>query len=104
MYGKIKILLFLLSFGCVPLTGQTVDRNKPPADQILRKQVVADDLENQAKDVPLAAVRVLVNYRVASWLWKLGKDDTGRASPLAVRALEELTRTGPRYPICTLPG
>lgn len=91
MYKRIKITLFLAVFFCVPISAQTIDRNKPSEDpQTLKKQIIADDLENQAKNVPLAAVRVLVKYKIAWWLWKKGKDGTGRASPLAVRALEDL--------------
>jgi hypothetical protein len=56
----------------------------------LNKQIAVDDLESQIKDTPLAAVRVVARYRLATWLWKDGKDDTGRAEALSVKALEEL--------------
>lgn len=91
MYKRIKIILCLAVFFCVPISAQTIDRNKPLEDsQTLKKQIIADDLENQAKNVPLAAVRVLVKYKIAWWLWKKGKDSTERASPLAIHALEDL--------------
>lgn len=56
----------------------------------IARQILVNDLENQVKDVPLAAVRSLVRYRMASWLWLNGKDDTGYAGTLATKALEEL--------------
>jgi hypothetical protein len=56
----------------------------------IKKQIICDDLERQLKDIPFAAVRVLTRYRVASWLWKDGDDDTDRAEDIAVRAIDDL--------------
>lgn len=56
---------------------------------IVRKQQLVDDFELQMKDVPYAAVRVYIRYKLAEWLWKKGKDDSDRAEGLAVKALEE---------------
>jgi len=56
----------------------------------LSKQAVLNDLEGQIKDTPLAAVRVLARYQIAAWLWRDGKDETGRAEELSTKALEEL--------------
>ena len=58
--------------------------------KILRKQILVDELDNQAKDIEFAAVRVFVRTRLAEWLWKNGTDETGRAEQLAVKAVEEL--------------
>lgn len=55
----------------------------------IRKQTVVTDLETQIRDVPFAAVRVCARYRIASWLWKNAKDDTGRAEDVARAALED---------------
>jgi hypothetical protein len=40
--------------------------------------------------VPAAGVRVSIRHRLAEWLWKTGKDDTGRAEALVVKGIEEL--------------
>jgi len=57
---------------------------------VLNKQIIVDDLESQIRDTPLAAVRVAARCRIATWLWEDGKDETGRAEALSVKALEEL--------------
>jgi hypothetical protein len=57
---------------------------------IVKKQQLVDDFEMQLKDMPYAAVRVYIRYKLAEWLWKKGKDDTDRAEALAVKALEEV--------------
>lgn len=58
--------------------------------RILKKQILVDDLDNQAKNVPLAAARIFARTKLAQWLWKNGADETGRAESIAVRAVEEL--------------
>jgi hypothetical protein len=57
---------------------------------ILKRQIFVDDIESQLSTVPYAAVRVSIKYRLATWLWKNGRDDTGRAEGVAVRAVDEL--------------
>jgi hypothetical protein len=57
---------------------------------IVKKQQLVDDFEMQSKDIPYAAVRIYIRYKLAEWLWKKGKDDTDRAEALAVKALEEV--------------
>lgn len=56
----------------------------------LFRQAAVNDLEDKIREVPLATIRSLVRFQVASFLWKTGKDDTGYARNLAVKALEEL--------------
>jgi len=46
---------------------------------IVKKQQLVDDFEMQLKDIPYAAVRVYIRYKLAEWLWKKGKDDSDRA-------------------------
>lgn len=70
---------------------QTNEKTKNAAQQnILKKQILVDEFDNRAKDIPFAAVRVFVRTRLAEWLWKNGKDETGRAEPLAIKAVEEI--------------
>jgi hypothetical protein len=57
---------------------------------VVKKQQLVDDFELQLKDIPYAAVRIYIRYKLAEWLWKKGKDDTDRAEALAVKALEEI--------------
>jgi hypothetical protein len=63
---------------------------KPLENFILKKQIFVDDIESQLSSVPVAGVRVGVRTKLAEWLWKTGKDDTGRADALAIKAVEEL--------------
>lgn len=88
---RIKILLLLSISYCV-VWGQTSPRETNSSQQqiALKKQIIIDDLENQIKDTPLAAVRVFARYKIAAWLWQSGKDETGRAEQLAIKALDEL--------------
>ena len=58
--------------------------------KILKKQILVDELDSQSKNVPIAAVRIFVRTKLAAWLWKNGKDETGRAEPLAVKAVDEI--------------
>ena len=92
---KFKLPIILIVFCCLTAFGQKPAEKsgkiKIEAQQILiKKQILADQLENQIRDVPLAAVRVFVRMKLAEWLWKDGKDETGRAEQIAVRAVEEL--------------
>lgn len=89
---KFKLPLILIVFCAFICPAQkSDDKAKTVAQQIiLKKQILVDGLDNQAKDIPLADVRVFVRTRLAQWLWKDGKDETGRAEPLAVKAFEEL--------------
>jgi hypothetical protein len=88
---KIKFLLLLSMSYCV-VWGQTPAMNTSSSQQqvALKKQIIIDDLENQIKDTSLAAVRVFARYKIASWLWQSGKDETGRAEQLTIKALDEL--------------
>jgi hypothetical protein len=63
---------------------------KTVEDLVLKKQVFVDDVESGSNAVQYPAVRVNIRYKLAEWLWKNGRDDTGRAEPLAVKAVEEL--------------
>src|ERR1044072_7000232 len=86
---KIVICIFILSaISCFAQKGS----GKTKGDEQIRvfRQTVVSDLENKVKDVPLVTVRSFVRYQIASFLWKNGKDDTGYAKDLAVKALEEL--------------
>jgi hypothetical protein len=70
--------------------GPAMKNNTAQQQITIKKQIVVDDLENQIKDTPLAAVRVLARYKLAAWLWRNGKDETGRAEQLIAKALDEL--------------
>lgn len=88
---KIKLALILFALCAFSVPGQkSIEKPQSTAQSIsIKKQILADQLDNQAKDVPFAAVRVFVKTKLAAWLWKDGRDDTARAEPLAVRAVEE---------------
>ncbi|HVE56400.1 MAG TPA: hypothetical protein VNB22_06190 [Pyrinomonadaceae bacterium] len=87
-----KLSLILIVFCALASQAQKVDDKARIAaqQQILKKKIVVDDLDNQAKSVPLAAARIFARLKIAEWLWKDGKDDTGRAESIAVKAFEEL--------------
>jgi hypothetical protein len=88
-----KLFVLIFTFSCTVSTfGQQedVDLNPQRLEIQIKKQLICDDLERQLKDIPFAAVRVLTRYRVASWLWKDGDDDTDRAEDIAVRAIDDL--------------
>lgn len=89
---KFTFSLILVIFCSLICPAQKTDENFVNAAQqkILKKQILVDELDNQTKNVPFAAVRIFVRMRLAEWLWKNGKDETGRAEPLAVKAVEEL--------------
>lgn len=89
---KLHLSLILIIFCSLICPAQKADEKAVVAAQqrILKKQILVDELDNQTKNVPFAAVRVSVRTKLAGWLWKNGKDETGRAEPLAVKAVEEL--------------
>ncbi len=76
---KIKILLILVVFCNLNGFGQK-QAEKPQSAAVqptlIKKQILADQLDSQAKDVPFAAVRVFIKTRLAAWLWKDGTEDT----------------------------
>ncbi len=88
---KIKILLILTALCAFDAFGQkTIEKSNPDTQPItIKKQILTDQLDYQAKDVSFAAVRVFVKSRLAAWLWKDGRDATGRAEQLAVSGVEE---------------
>jgi hypothetical protein len=81
----------LLLFCAIVSLGQDnpVDKKNEVDQIVLKKQLVVNDLENQIKSVPIAAVRVCTRYRMAAWLWKGGTDKTGRAEDVAASALDD---------------
>jgi hypothetical protein len=89
---KLKLSLILILFCVVTSVAQKVHEKAQIARQqiILKKQTIVDDLDSQAKNVPLAASRIFARLKIVEWLWKDGKDDTGRAEAIAVKAVEEL--------------
>ena len=88
-----KLFVLIFTFSCVlAVFGQqksTVIKLEQ-SEIVIRKQIISDDLEKQVQDIPFAAVRVFARYMIASWLWKDGRDDTGRAENLAVTAVDDL--------------
>lgn len=97
---KTKLFLSLILLCCVTCFGQEKrDIEKSTIQQItLKKQIAVDDLENQIRDIPFAAVRVFVRYKIADWLWKDGKDETGRAEPLIIKATDDLFKNESEIP------
>ncbi len=89
---NLKLSLILIIFCALTSQAQEVDDKARITAQeiILKKQIIVDDLDNQAKNVPLAAARIFARLKIAEWLWKDSKDDTGRAESIAVKAIEEL--------------
>jgi hypothetical protein len=88
---KIYLALIVLLTIATGAFAQSPKTSPSAAQQfIVRKQQLVDDFELQMKELPYAAVRVYIRYKLAEWLWKKGKDDTGRAEGLAVKALEEV--------------
>ncbi len=91
METKIKLLVGLIAICCLNGWGQKLADEPNNVQEItIKKQIVVDEIENQIKDVPFAAVRVFVRSKIAAWLWKDGKDETGRAEPIAVKVVDEL--------------
>lgn len=89
---KFTLSLLLIVFGSLICVAQTQSEKADIAarQRILKKQILVDDLDTQAKNVSLVAVRVFVRTKLAEWLWRNGKDETGRAELIAVKAAEEL--------------
>lgn len=46
--------------------------------------------KDRSKDIQFAGVRVHTKYKIASWLWQDGKDDTGRAEHMTISAIDDL--------------
>lgn len=88
---KITPLILILLVTAAGALAQTTAKSpiSTAPEFIVKKQQLVDDFELQMKDIPYAAVRVYIRYKLAEWLWKKGKDDTDRAEGLAVKALEE---------------
>lgn len=88
---KYLVLLFVaLSFVlCARAQRAGRDPKHEPDDVLIKKQILCDDVERQVKDIEFAAVRVLARYHLATWLWKAGKDATGRAEKLAVDSIDD---------------
>ena len=85
------ILFLILAAPAVPQKPAPAKLPLPVAQQfIVKKQQLVDDFELELRDTPYAVVRIYIRYRLARWLWKNDSDDTARAEPLAVRAIEEL--------------
>ena len=97
---KITMLAALLIFCSLICPAQKADEKAVIAarQKILKKQILADDLDYQVKNIPLTAVRVFVRTRLAEWLWKDGKDETGRAELLAGKAVEEIYEKADEMP------
>ena len=107
---KIRLLPVLIIISLTASAFAQKPVKKPPAvaqQFIVKKQVIADDLELQVRDVQYAAIRVYIRYKIAAWLWQKGPDDTDRAEALAVKAVDELYAnkdeipTGFRYKLVT---
>jgi hypothetical protein len=64
--------------------------NARAAGILAKKHLTIDILEGQVNDISLAEIRVFARREIASWLWSAGKDDTGRAEQIAVRAIDDL--------------
>lgn len=89
---KYKLSFFLILFCSLTCLAQKTDENLAGTGQliILKKQILVDEFDRRANDIPLAAVRVFIRTTLAQWLWKDGSDDTGRAEQIAVKAVEDL--------------
>lgn len=87
-----KLFLLILIFSCQSSSSSQKknDDNVIPQQPVIEKQIVVDNIEYQVKEIPFAVVRVFVRYNIASWLWNDGKDDSGRAEQIAVRAIDDL--------------
>ncbi|MFL6374374.1 MAG: hypothetical protein ACJ73D_06900, partial [Pyrinomonadaceae bacterium] len=77
---RVQILSGLFSLvAALHCVGQSVDKDTRLREALIKKQIAINALEGDVKDVRFAAVRVFVRYKIASWLWKNGKDEVGRA-------------------------
>jgi hypothetical protein len=87
------ILSLAVIIGCsLFCSGQKRDKNVLPENQQIKsaKQAAIDDLESQVKMVSFPVVRTYIRYKLALWLWQNGKDETGDAKVLSIRAFDEL--------------
>ena len=89
---KLKLPLVLVFLCCLAVSGQktvsTPENDKQ--ESIVKKQIAIDQLDNQSKDIQLVVVRAFLRSKIAEWLWKNGKDETGRAESLAVKVIDDL--------------
>jgi len=93
IYMKIRMVwltgvLFSCSFATFA-QDEPAGNATPNNEILLRKLNVVEDIEGQLKGIPFAAVRVHGRYRLASWLWRNGKDETGRAEEIARIAIDD---------------
>ncbi len=89
---KYVLAIALVGLGCLcNISAQKIPKKNTSDIQqtIIKKQLAVDDLDSEAKNVPFAAVRIFVRNQIAAKLWINGKDETGRAEDLAVKAFEE---------------
>lgn len=108
MIIRLLLIVTLLTITAIAFAQKPVKKAPTIAQQfIVKKQIIADDLDLQVKDVQYAAIRVYIRYKIAAWLWQKGPDDTDRAEALAVKAVDELYAkkdempTGIRYKLIT---
>lgn len=88
-----KLFVVVFTIACVLSAysqQKSVDRKSERRETLIKKQILVNDLENQIKDISFSAVRVFARYKIASWLWKDGKDASARAEEIAVSALDDL--------------
>ena len=86
-HSCLVFLIILCSLSCL---AQTAEKNVVAVRQIiLKKQILTDEFDERTKTVPFAAVRIFVRLKLAEWLWRKGRDDTGRAEQIAVKAVED---------------
>lgn len=91
--GMKKLCALVLTAGSVLSAfgqGKTISSDDEHAAVLIKKQIICHDLDGQVKDVQFATVRAFTRYKIAAWLWKDGKDDTGEAERFAVKAVEDL--------------
>ncbi len=87
MFSSIILLLAVVtSFGQGTEGSKTADQQNAAISRL----VVAYSLENQTRELSVAAVRVLARFRIAAWLWKSGTNDSSSAEQIATRAVEDL--------------
>jgi hypothetical protein len=88
---RVALLTAIVIFCSIFCPGQRAVNFASDIQQMkIARQAAIDDLENQIKNVPLPVVRSFVRYKAASWLWQNGKDETGDAGVLALRAFDEI--------------
>lgn len=90
MKNRLVVLILLLFTATVCLSQQPLSSQEPALqDFAIKRQIVSDSLEHQIKDIPYAAVRAHIRYKLASWLWNGGNANSG-AEEIAVRAIDDL--------------